>query len=196
MRAYAHLLLTAAAFRALQTRSSLDPDPAFVVGALLPDVPLALLSGGFLTWARLTGRRDELTLCGDAYNALYFHNPAWIAGHNAFHAPLLLLGAAAAGAEAEKRGRRWGRSLRWLAAGCGLHTLIDLATHIDDGPLPFFPLNWRRRFRGLISYWDAAHGAARFRKIEAGLSLLAAFTIAAGLLRGSRRSPGQRSTSS
>jgi hypothetical protein len=61
--------------------------------------------------------------------------------------------------------------LFWFAAGCGLHTAVDILTHADDGPVLLFPLDWHKRFHSPISYWDAGHGGHVFRILEHLLDL-------------------------
>ena len=87
---------------------------------------------------------------GTNYDQLYFTNPWWILGHNLFHAPLLILLYGAVGWIAWKRGRAWGMMLFWFAIGCGLHSTLDIFTHVNDGPVLFFPLNWTYRFTAPI----------------------------------------------
>ena len=56
--------------------------------------------------------------------------------------------------------------LLWFALGCGLHSCVDILTHYDDGPLLFFPFNWRYRFASPISYWDPRHYANIIAPLE------------------------------
>lgn len=161
MRTYSHLAITAWVAQRLSTR----PGRPFLLGAVLPDAPLALLTAGYLIDRRyVRPHLPDKTRCSPTYNHLYFHNPWWIAAHNSLHAPLLICLIGGLGA----LGRRtaWGQCLLWFAAGCGLHSAIDLLTHVDDGPLLWFPLDWQSRFTAPISYWDAAHGGGAFRLLE------------------------------
>ena len=57
----------------------------------------------------------------------------------------------------------------WLFAGCAVHSLIDMATHYDDGPLLFFPFAWAIRLHRPISYWDRRHYGSQFVVFEVGL---------------------------
>ena len=118
-----------------------------------------------------------MTLCGDRYNNLYFNHPVWITGHNLFHAPLLLMAYAAAGRTAWRRGATWAGPWLWLIAGCGLHTAVDFVTHVDDGPLPLFPIGRSRRVRGLVSYWDPEFGGRWFSRLEKLGSILLAVWV-------------------
>ena len=102
------------------------------------------------------------------------NDPLWISSYNLFHAPLLIAPMLLAGVWGERRGARWGRPLRWLALGLALHSAIDIPTHHDDGPLLFFPLDWRYRWRSPLSYWDRAHGGRAFTVFEVGGDALVA----------------------
>jgi membrane-bound metal-dependent hydrolase YbcI (DUF457 family) len=140
---------------------------AFLWGAVAPDIPLTLLSilgGLYFRNQGLTSREAARLM----FDTLYFHNPWWLSAHHLFHAPLLL------GCYAlllyPLRAKRWARWLLWFVAGCGLHTFVDILTHYDDGPLVFFPLNWKYRFHS-ISYWDRRHGGDWFAWLELALDI-------------------------
>ena len=47
-----------------------------------------------------------------------------------------------------------------------LHSVVDVLTHHDDGPLLFFPFSWTIRFYSPISYWDPAHFGRPFAIFE------------------------------
>ena len=100
------------------------------------------------------------------FDTLYFHNPFWIAAHNALHSPtvliicLVVLWRFQGLTEAP---RRW---LLWFFAACLLHSFVDVLTHVDDGPLLFFPFEWTIRFESPVSYWDSRHYGAQFAVFE------------------------------
>lgn len=102
------------------------------------------------------------------FDTLYFKNPWWISLHHLLHAPLLLLLYALVLYPLRKNLIAYW--LLWFVAGCTLHTLVDIATHYNDGPLVFFPLNWTYRVYS-ISYWDRAHGGTWFAPLELALDL-------------------------
>ena len=60
----------------------------------------------------------------------------------------------------------WSTYLLWFVLGATLHSLIDIATHHNDGPLLFFPFDWTYRFPSPISYWDPAYYGAIFMPLE------------------------------
>lgn len=165
MQTYSHLITTAWLARYLARRGVPVDAGAMLAGSALPDAALGAISAGYVLDRRiLRPHLPDKTLCSPTYNDLYFKNPWWIAAHNLLHAPLILLWLAATGFRF--RERPWGRRLAWFAAGCGLHALVDIFTHAGDGPVLLFPLEWHKRFRSPVSYWDPEHSGRRFRRIE------------------------------
>ncbi len=191
MMTQSHLLITGLLGHRLRRSGRRLRFGAFLLGSVLPDVPLILLTLGYVAWHRWgpalpAGER----LFGASYDALYFGNPLWLLATSLFHAPLLIAALAWGG-------RRWRRpSLVWLAAGCGLHTLLDVFTHHDDGPLLLFPLDWHYRFRAPISYWHPQYGGALFSRLELLLDLaIATYLLAvAWVARRRRRAPAAAGT--
>ena len=183
MRTLSHLLVTAGLGDRLQGRGAPVHLKAFLAGSVLPDLALALLTVGYVivnTGARLRGAEGLM----DSYHALYFNNPLWIVSHNLFHAPFVTAVLFLVGVLAERRGLRWGPALRWLALGLALHSAVDILTHHDDGPLIFFPFDWRYRFPSPVSYWDRAYYGGMFTVFEYGLDLL---VVAYFALKGARK---------
>lgn len=170
MNTPSHFLINAALRRGAWLRHA-PPRTPFLAGAILPDVPLALLALGTYLRARLAGGRDTGAVMGDAFDERYFHDPLWIAAHNLFHAPLLLaLALALLWRHRHRPASRW-RWAFWLFAGCAVHTIIDLATHYDDGPVIFFPFEWAIRLHSPVSYWDRRHFGGQFFVFEVGLDI-------------------------
>ena len=75
------------------------------------------------------------------------------------------------GTLAMRRGKAWGESFVWFAIGCGFHTLLDIFTHVNDGPVLLYPFNWRYRYRAPVSYWDPRHGGRTFAMFELALDI-------------------------
>ena len=174
MQTYSHVALTAALGRWLARRRITVSFRSFWLGALLPDLPLYLLTAGYWTW-RVLGdpfAPDE-GVFGPRYDRLYLGNPVWVALHNLFHAPLLLALYAAGGWLALRRGVAWAPAVLWLVGGAALHTLADVATHHHDGPLLLFPVDWSFRFTSPISYWDPRYHARIVSAVEHVLDLAA-----------------------
>lgn len=170
MQTYSHLLLTAVLQPHLQRNDNAEEKMALLAGSVLPDVPLTLLSVGYVLDRRyLRPHLPDKTRCSPTYNNLYFNNPRWIATYNIFHAPLPVFLFGLIGYCWRKRA--WGRGLFWLAVGCAGHTAVDIFTHADDGPALLFPLDGRTRFHSPISYWDPAHNGRLVRLLEHLLDL-------------------------
>ncbi|GIK57458.1 MAG: hypothetical protein HND44_13165 [Chloroflexi bacterium] len=167
MQTYSHLLLTAV----WRPKIRDDETRALLAGSVLPDLPVVLLSLGYLLDRRyVRPYLPDKTRCSPTYNQLYFHNPWWIAAHNSLHAPLPLFLLGVTGYL--WRSHAWGQRLLWFAVGCGLHTAVDIVTHADDGPVLLFPMDWHKRFQSPISYWDPAYGGWWFRWLEHLLDVL------------------------
>lgn len=59
-----------------------------------------------------------------------------------------------------------GRWLVWMVVGSLIHTTIDILTHVNDGPLLFWPFDLQARFRSPISYYDPNHFGEIFTIFE------------------------------
>jgi hypothetical protein len=167
MQTYSHALINGALAGPLKRRGWEVSATAFVVGGVLPDIPFFLLTimGGFYYWI-IGGTPTGESALIYMHMTLYFTDPLWVAAHNLLHAPLILLPLGALGYWAMKQQRRWGAFLLWFALGAGLHSLIDVFTHANDGPILFFPLNWSFRYNSPISYWDPDHYGLYFAPLE------------------------------
>lgn len=159
-----HFLMTAALHQALPRVPIVTS--AFLLGSVAPDLPLWLLSVGGGLYLHYGLGWDMATTAHFMFDDLYFYNPVWLASHNFLHAPLLLI----LGLTIVWRSRcHIGSSQRWLFwffLACLLHSVVDIFTHVDDGPLLFFPFNWTFRFRSAISYWDDRYHGQTVQQIE------------------------------
>lgn len=151
-----------------------------MLGASLPDAPVTLVG---LALALTSGDGAPFIT---RMSALYFHEPWLIALHNTLHAPLM------AGALVVMGWAWWrcGGAGRVLAFGGGAlsHSLIDLATHHDDGPLVLFPFDWALRFESPLSHWDVSHYALWVTAVEGFIVGVAVALWLAGRVRS--RGPG------
>jgi membrane-bound metal-dependent hydrolase YbcI (DUF457 family) len=167
MQTYSHLLITAVFNEKLNEKGVAVASKALLLGSVTPDIPLILITIGFIAYTQFINPADAGGgLFMDRYDQLYFTNPYWIASHNLFHAPLLILLYGGIGFWRMKNGDRWGKMLFWFAIGCGLHSTLDIFTHVHDGPVLFFPFDWRYRFSSPVSYWDPEHGGNIFAPLE------------------------------
>jgi len=165
MQTYSHLLITAVVNEKLKQKGVAVVSKALLLGSIAPDIPLILITIGFIAYTQLLNPTSNMSLM-ENYDQLYLTNPYWIAAHNLLHAPPLILLYGGIGYWHMKKGEGWGKALFWFAIGCGLHSTIDILTHVHDGPVLFFPLNWTYRFSSPISYWDPEHGGSIFAPLE------------------------------
>ena len=198
MQTYTHFVMTAVLNRAAKHRETqvnsqsqqtsvlnkLPPINTFwlMVGSVMPDIPLILITFGAIALDLWNGNRMEpgheamemQSYTGYLFRYAFFHEP-WVKfAHNLFHAPFLILlyGLAGywlwqrGGQQAVQQTAQRGAALFWFALACALHTAIDIPLHYDDGPLLFFPFDWQTRFHSPVSYWDPARYGRPFAIFE------------------------------
>lgn len=188
MQTYTHVVMTALLNHKLKAANPLslaDASPVnqtipplnpvgLMLGSFAPDAPLTLLAISCILLDQRQRHRSAAkveaevvqSLTGHLFSQRFFHDWRVKLVHNLFHAPLLLLAYGWLGYQAWQRGHGWGATLFWFAAACGLHTLIDIPLHTDDGPLVFFPLDWSTRVHSPVSYWDPKHYGRQFALFE------------------------------
>ncbi|NEQ33717.1 MAG: hypothetical protein F6K04_22420 [Leptolyngbya sp. SIO4C5] len=170
MNTPSHFLMTAA----LEKGNPRVPivKSAFLLGSVAPDLPLWLLSiGGMIYYRYILGWS-----AGDAFrymfDELFFNHPLWIVAHNLLHSPLVLLIGLAIVWRSRRRINSRSRWLFWFLLACLLHSGVDILTHVDDGPLLLFPLDWQTRFQSAVSYWDDRYYAQQFQIFEQTANLI------------------------
>ncbi len=166
-----HLIINAAIEKKFGAKAKIVKS-AFLWGSVAPDIPLALLSLGYLFYNRYGSAQLVSGMMDSAFDNLYFNNPWWIASHNILHSPTALtIYTILLWRFLDKpntRGHWW----LWFVFGSMVHSVIDIFTHFDDGPVLFFPFDWHIRFHSPISYWDKAHYASQFVYFEINLNLV------------------------
>ena len=189
MNTPSHLIINAALRKWVTTNGQRTiPRSAFLLGAVLPDLPLFLLWIGAYTYYRYLLGDLSITPMDSRFDQLYFTNPFWIASHNLLHAPLLLLSGLALHWRFRNLPGTRGYWWFWFAAGCLMHTMLDIPTHHNDGPLLLFPLEWSVRFHSPVSYWDPRYFGREFALFELLLNLtLLGYLFGPGLWRRLRR---------
>jgi hypothetical protein len=165
-----HLLMTLALRQSTKSRL-LIPTSAVIWGSIGPDLPLYLLSLGGYIWYHLILGWSKTATFRHMYDTLYFSDLFWLTGHNFLHAPLMLLGLALICWKLKQKLGLAYQWCLWFLAACALHSTVDIFTHVDDGPLLFFPLNWQWRFESAVSYWDHRHFGSQFIILELALDL-------------------------
>lgn len=164
MKTPSHFLITAAIDQVLP-RVPIHR-AAFLWGAIAPDIPLWGLSLGGIVYYHFWLGWSLVDTFHLMFDQLYFHNPFWLALHNALHAPLVLLGGSVLVWKKRRNISSIHRWVFWFLIACAFHSLIDILTHVDDGPLLFFPLNWSLRFHSPVSYWDPRYYGKEFQVFE------------------------------
>lgn len=181
-----HFLMTAALDKGLRRIPIVKS--AFLLGSVAPDLPLWLLSIGSIIYYHYILGWSVANTSRLMYDKLFFHNPFWIASHNLLHSPVLLI----LGVVLVWRKRRYigsgDRWLFWFFVACLLHTGVDIFTHVDDGPLLFFPFDWTTRFHSAVSYWDDRYYGREFSIFERTLDvILSVYLLSSPLWRVVRR---------
>ncbi len=166
-----HLVINAAIEKRFGVKFKLAKS-AFLWGSVVPDIPLGLLTIGYFYYARFVTAQSVSAMKPGAFDDLYMNDPFWIAGHNFLHSPTaLLIYAILLWRFVDKPNTRghW-----WLSFvfGCMIHSVIDILTHHDDGPVLLFPFDWHIRFSSPVSYWDRTHYASQFFWVELGINLV------------------------
>ena len=191
MNTPSHWLMTVAAGNWLrQARDWKIPRWALGLGSLAPDLPLYFLSfGGIAYYGYYLGWQGR-DVARHLYQDLYYQDPFWIASHNFLHSPTNLLLLAIVTVLFERfvpKSRQVARWVYFFLSACLLHSLIDVVTHFDDGPVLFFPFDWSFRFSSPVSYWDPQHFGRQFMVFEAALDLfLTVYLVWQWLLRRKR----------
>lgn len=185
MNTPSHLLINAALRKWTADRGGPTiPRGPFLLGAVLPDVPLTLLWVGAYVYSRYVLGDAAITPMDPSFDRLYFTDPVWIASYNLLHSPTLLLAELALLWRLRDRAGTPGWWWFWFSAGCLVHSLCDIPVHVNDGPLLLFPFEWTLRFQSPVSYWDPRHYGREFAVFELLLDLaLLAYLFGPALAR-------------
>ena len=187
-----HLVINAAIEKKYGTRARIVKS-AFLWGSVMPDIPLALLSLGFILYNRYVSAQPVSGLMNSTFDNLYFNNPWWIASHNILHSPTALIIYAIFLWRFLNTPNTRGHWWLSFVFGCMVHSVVDILTHFNDGPVLFFPFDWHTRFHSPISYWDKAHFASQFVYFEVGLNLvLLGYLFLPKLIRRNGKNSSQR----
>ena len=140
---------------------------AFLLGGVLPDVPICFLFVGVFLW------QQDVATTVEVFRHLY-ETHAWvIAAHSVLHSPLSLLAMLVLSFLVGKYQAR----LEVFIAGCFCHSLVDIYTHVDDGPIVFWPFDWQQRFTGIVSHWDSNYGGNLVMLVEMTIMLMAVLVM-------------------
>lgn len=148
------------------------PRWALGLGSIAPDIPLYFLSfGGIYYFKYVLEWSDDKTF-PHLFHQLYYHDPIWISLHNFLHSPVMIIILATIALLARPRFPKSSRWSLFFLSACMLHSIVDILTHNDDGPVLFYPLNWSYRFSSPVSYWDPDHFGRPFMVFEGILNVV------------------------
>ncbi|WP_339367526.1 metal-dependent hydrolase [Thalassoporum mexicanum] len=168
MNTPSHFLINATIGKKFLPTANLN---AILWGSIAPDIALYILSiGGYVYYHLIQGWEIGVTF-NYMFDQLFFQHPFWIISHNLLHSPLLLtLGLVYFWRDRHRVNTRRGWCF-WFFSSCMIHTILDIFTHVDDGPLLLFPIDWQLRFQSAISYWDHRYFGRQFAIAELILDL-------------------------
>lgn len=138
----------------------------FAIGGFAPDVGLYLLTAGAAAYFPLAKDMSLRDAMDYAFGTLFFEDPVWVTVQNTLHSPVVLAGLLAAGKLTASP------KLMAFAAGCLLHTAMDIPVHHNDGPLVFFPFDWNYRVDSPVSYYDRDHYGQIVAPIDMAISVV------------------------
>lgn len=164
MRTFSHVIINSVLLK--KVNPSGIPRTAFLLGGVIPDVPLGLLHIGYAFYNRFFLGNVGQGLMPPGFDYLYFNNPWWIGAHNFLHSPSALLIYLVLLWKFRDRIMSVGRWLFWMVVGSSIHTTLDIFTHVNDGPLLFWPFDLQIRFHSPVSYYDPAHFGEIFTIFE------------------------------
>jgi len=155
MRTFSHAIITAAI--GSQKKAKPGSLVAFVIGSVLPDLPLGVL----IVLAVFNSPNMDAAMV--YMDKRYYDSALWIALHNIPHS-FVVMGVLSLSVYAVRQ-KGWGRWLLWYAAGASLHIAFDILTHVMDGPLFLYPFS-NFRFQSPVSYWDPNYYGRVFTVFE------------------------------
>lgn len=137
-----------------------------IVGACVPDLPIILCWPAIGIYTVMTGGAFDLARFRMITDGLYFSDSILSGLHNLLHSPvslgfLFLVAGILFPASAIYR-----RAVMIVLAGALTHSLVDIVSHVEDGPLVLWPLENTIRIRGPVSHWDPAYGGIWVSGIE------------------------------
>ncbi|WP_422365219.1 metal-dependent hydrolase [Pelagibius sp.] len=145
---------------------------ACLLGAVVPDVPVAAVwsvLAASVVW-REGGYVQALVQA--EMDALYFSDSVMIALHNLLHGPLSLAGLTLLTLLIFCRNRTCRMRCLAFLAGAVTHAVVDIVSHVTDGPLVLWPLDDELRLVGPFSHWDPAYGGLWVTGIELAAALV------------------------
>lgn len=173
MNTPSHWLMTIAAGKIGPWAGSC-PRWALGLGSIAPDLALYGLSfGGIWYFGQVRGMNRK-EVAEHLFKNLYYNDLGWIATHNFLHSPTMLAILVVIALAIHRflpHSRQLSRWFLFFLSACMVHSVVDILTHFDDGPVLFFPFDWNYRFSSPVSYWDPAHFGIPFMVFEGVLDV-------------------------
>lgn len=164
MQTYTHFLLTKALDASLKANGTTPESNALLLGAIAPDLPLYGITALYPLWKKRTTQQEYGQSLRHLFEHMYFNDRRVASAHSFFHSPFPLTMMLIAGYVGRRS--RIGRWLLWFATGCALHTLLDIPSHHNDGPLLLWPFDFKTRYLSPYSYWSKDHHGGIISRIE------------------------------
>lgn len=190
MKSPTHYLIGHCCARLLQWRGR--DARLLILGACLPDLPIILCWPAIGIYIVITGGSFELAQFRSLADRLYFSDSVLSALHNLMHSPVSLAFLLLCVGILFPTNAVWRRACVIVLAGAVSHSLLDIVSHVEDGPLVLWPLEDTIRFRGPISHWNPAHGGMWVSVLEIGGVIAFAIWRAFRRLRRARFFPASR----
>lgn len=139
-----------------------------ILGACLPDIPIILCWPAIGLYTVITGGAFDSVRFKSIADGLYFSDSVLSGFHNLLHSPVSLGFLFLAAGIVFPAHAVWRRAAMIILAGALSHSLVDIASHVEDGPLVFWPLENTIRITGPVSHWNPAYGGFWITGIEIG----------------------------
>lgn len=139
-----------------------------VLGACLPDLPIILCWPAIGLYTAMTGGAFDMARFRSIADGLYFSDSLLSGLHNLMHSPVSLCFLLLVAGIVFPSNAVWRRAIVIVLAGALSHSLVDIVSHVEDGPLVLWPLENSIRIRGPVSHWNPAHGGIWVTAIETG----------------------------
>lgn len=149
-----------------------------IAGACLPDLPIIVCWPAIAVYTIARDGAFDFAVFRVITDSLYFSENLVSGLHNLLHSPVsigilvLLTGILLPASPVLRRG------CVLVLVGAFSHSLLDVATHIGDGPLVLWPLDQTVRVRGIVSHWDPVYGGIWVTGAEVVVTGLIAVVIA------------------
>lgn len=124
-----------------------------ILGACLADLPLMLAYGYFWLRCLLMVGHYDANYIQNLMDGIYFEQSWLLIAHNMFHSPVSIVYLGLIGIILCSHKPVFCIYIIAYLVGSFSHSILDLISHINDGPLIMWPLNDEIRITGMFSHW-------------------------------------------